>query len=99
MTDENGDPETDLFLFQPFVNYNFGTGWALNFSPAITANWNAADGEQWTVPLGFGISHTTVFAGRPMTIGVQYYDNVVRPDAAAGQQLRFNIQLLYPNRK
>ncbi len=99
MSDVNGDPETDTFLVQPFVNYNFGKGWALAFAPSITANWNAADGQQWTVPLGLGITHTTVFAGRPMSIGVQYYDNVKHPDASPGQQLRFVMSLLYPGGK
>jgi len=99
MTDANGDPETDVFILQPFLNYNFGKGWALNAAPVISANWNAASGQEWTVPLGFGITRTTVFSGRPMNIGAQYYYNVVRPDAGAGQQLRFTISLLYPTRK
>jgi hypothetical protein len=99
MSDVNGDPKTDAFLVQPFVNYNFGKGWALAFAPSMTANWNAPSGQQWTVPLGLGITHTTVFAGRPMSLGVQYYDNVKHPDAAPGQQLRFVISLLYPGGK
>ncbi len=72
LSDEAGDPETDLFLVQPFVNYNFSHGWALAFAPIITANWNADDGNEWTVPLGFGFSRTTVFNRRPMSLGVQY---------------------------
>ena len=61
MTDANDAPKTDVFLFQPFVNYNFGKGYALAFAPTITANWDAPSGKEWTVPLGFGISRTTVF--------------------------------------
>lgn len=95
-------PETftkvNQFLFQPFVNYNFGQGWALSFAPIITANWEGTSGNQWTVPLGLGITRTTVFDGRPMSIGVQYYNNVERPDNGPGQQLRFQIALLYPKR-
>ena len=34
-----------------------------------------------------------------MTIGVQYYYNVERPDGAAGQTLRFTVSLLYPTTK
>jgi hypothetical protein len=99
MSDANGDPETDLFLMQPFVNFNFGKGWALTSGPVITANWNAPSGEQWTVPVGFGISRTTVFGGRPISLAAQYYYNVVRPDAAAGQQLRLVMSFLFPVRK
>jgi hypothetical protein len=96
LTDSGGDPETDLFVLQPFVNYNFGPGWALSFGPLITANWNASSGQRWTVPLGFGVTRTTVFNRRPMTLGVQYYYNVERPDSSGGQQLRFVVSLLYP---
>jgi hypothetical protein len=99
MSDAGGDPETNLFVLQPVVNFNFGKGWALTSGPVMSANLDAEDGQRWTVPLGFGISRTTVFAGRPMSLAVQYYDNVVRPDTGPGQQLRFVISLLYPSKK
>jgi hypothetical protein len=99
LSDAAGDPETDIFLVQPFVNYNFSRGWALSFSPNITANWNAPSGQEWTVPLGIGFTKTTVFNARPMNVGVTYYYNVARPDGSAAQQLRFAISLLYPERK
>ena len=98
-SDAGGDPETNLTLIQPFVNYNFGKGWALAFAPIITANWNAPSGDEWTVPLGFGISRTTVFNRRPMTLGVQYYANVEHPSGSAGHTLRFTVSLLYPTAK
>jgi len=90
--------EIDLLLLQPFVNYNFGQGWAVSLAPVVTANWKAKSGEQWTVPLGLGITRTTVFDGRPMSLGVQYYNNVERPQGAPGQQLRFSVSLLYPRK-
>ena len=94
--DAAGDPETDLFTLQPFVNYNLGHGWALAFAPIMTANWNAAEGNQWTVPLGFGISKTAIFNRRPVSLGAQYYYNVERPDGAPGEQLRFLVSFLFP---
>jgi hypothetical protein len=33
MADAGGDPETNLFTTQPFVNDNFGRGWALGLGP------------------------------------------------------------------
>jgi hypothetical protein len=96
MSDVGDAPKTDLFVFQPFVNYNFGKGYAIAFAPLISANWDAPDGNQWTVPLGLGITRTTVFNGRPMSLGVQYYDNVERPSGSAGQQLKFVVSFLYP---
>lgn len=96
MADEGGSPETNQFVFQWFLNFNFGQGWAISSAPLNTANWDAEDGQQWTVPLGVGITKTTVFSGRPMTVGVQYYHNVTRPDSAAASQLRFVLSLLFP---
>ena len=96
LADAGGEPETNLFTLQPFVNYNAGGGWALSFAPIMTANWDASDGNQWTVPLGLGVSKTTVFNHRPINVGVTYSYNVKRPDGAAGQQLRLVLSLLFP---
>src|SRR4029078_11031765 len=85
MADTGGEPEVNLFTLQPFLNVNFGAGYALGFAPVITAHWDAEPGERWTVPLGIGISRTTVFSGRPITLAAQYYHNVTRPEAGARQ--------------
>jgi hypothetical protein len=95
-SDDGGDPEVNQFLIQPFLNFNFGKGWAIATGPSITANWDAPDGEKWTVPLGLGITHTVVFAKRPMTIGFQFYHNVERPTGAAANQIRLILTLIYP---
>jgi hypothetical protein len=58
-SDNDSPTEVNQFFLQPFVNYNFGKGWAISTGPAITANWDAPDGQQWTVPIGFGITRTT----------------------------------------
>ena len=86
----------NTFTLQPFINYNFGHGWAATSAPLITANWDAPSGEEWTVPLGIGISKTTVFNRRPMNIGLQYYHNVVHPDSGPSDQVRIILALLYP---
>jgi len=96
LADAGSNPETNLFTLQPFVNINFGHGWATSVAPVITANWNAPAGNEWTVPLGLGVTRTTVFNRRPMNLGVNYHYNVKRPDGAAAQQLRFVVTLLYP---
>jgi len=90
--------EINQLLLQPTLNYNFGRGWALSVAPVMTANWKAASGEQWTVPIGLGITRTVVFNGRPMSLGVSYYNNVKGPEAGPGQLLRFSISLLYPRK-
>jgi hypothetical protein len=94
----SGSTRRNQLLVQPFVNYNFGKGWALSSVPIITANWEAESVQQSTVPLGHGLMRTTKFSGRPLVVGVHYYYNVVRPDTAASSQLRFMLVLLYPNK-
>lgn len=97
-SDSGSTTKVNQFLLQPFVNYNFGKGWAISTVPVITANWDAESGQQWTVPIGAGISRTTVFSGRPMTLAIHYYRNVVRPDSAAADQVRFMLVMLFPKR-
>lgn len=94
--DNGGDPEVNQLVVQPFINYNFGVGWAISTAPLISANWNAPSGQQWTVPLGLGITKTTVFNRRPMNIGLQYYHNVAHPDSGPSDQVRIVLALLYP---
>jgi hypothetical protein len=67
-------------------------------SPETNLFWDAASGDQWTVPLGLGVTRTTVFSGRPLNIGMQYFVNAVRPDGSAQRQLRFSMSLLYPKK-
>lgn len=98
--DEGGDPTLNQLTLQYFINYNIGkTGWALLTAPILTANWNAAKGERWTVPVGLGLTKTTVFHRQPLSLGVQYYHNVARPEGAAANQLRFVFSLLFPTHK
>jgi hypothetical protein len=84
------------FYSQPFINYNFKLGWSVSFAPAITANWSAPSGQQWTVPLGAGVSKITLVGKQPFNLSLQYYHNVVRPDNAGADQVRILVALLFP---
>jgi hypothetical protein len=84
-----------LFV-QPFINYNLKRGWAISTSPSITANWAAPSGQQWTVPVGIGVSKITMVGKQPINLLVQYYNNVVRPDATGAYMVRMAFILLYP---
>ena len=57
-------PAVNQFLLQYFINYNLKKGWYLTWQPTITANWEAASGNKWTVPYGGGV-------GRIMKLGFQ----------------------------
>lgn len=98
--DEGADGrETHRFAGQIFANYNFASGWALSSTPLITADWNAPPGQRWTVPVGLGLTRTTLLRKQALSLGLQYYRNVERPDAAALHQLRFTWAFLFPGKQ
>jgi len=97
-----GDDQTteiNQFLFQPFINLNLARGWALSTSPVITANWSAPSGEEWTVPIGLGISKVDRIGARPVSLALQYYHLAEHPSGGADDQWRFVFSLLYPKAK
>ncbi len=95
---ETTTPINNFFL-QPFINYNLKRGWAISTAPAITANWNAPSGQEWTVPIGLGVSKITMVGKQAMNILLQYYHNIERPDNAGADQVRMQFTLLYPKEK
>jgi hypothetical protein len=84
-------------LVQPFVNYNFSEGWYATTSPIITANWEAANDNRWTVPLGGGFGKIFKIEGQAMNGQLQAFYNVVSPDNTGGNwTIRAQLQLLFP---
>jgi hypothetical protein len=83
---------------QPFINYNFpkSPGRYLSFSPIITADWEAAGKERWTVPLGLGIGQIMRFGKQPVNLQAAAYYNIERPSNAAEWQIRLQLQVLFP---
>lgn len=86
-------------FIQPFVNFNLPGGWAISSSPGITANWEDESGQQWTVPLGLGLSKVTVVAKVPLNVVLQYYGNAVAPDDAPSGFVRLQFSLMFPRAK
>lgn len=84
------------FLLQPFVNYNFPGGLYVNSVPIITANWEAAGSQKWTVPLGLGIGKIFHLGKLPVNTQLGAYYNVVHPDDGANWQLRAQVQFMFP---
>jgi opacity protein-like surface antigen len=91
-------PPVNTFLAQPFVNYNMADGWFLTTSPVITANWLAASGQQWTVPIGGGIGRVFRLGAQPISAYVSAYYNAIRPTGTSDWQLRTSLSLLFPEK-
>jgi hypothetical protein len=101
------DHDVNQLLMQPFVNYNFAKGWYAVTAPILTADWTAAKGNQWTVPLGLGggklfrlgdlVGDALGDLGKlPINTQLQAFYNAVTPDYGPDWQLRFQVQLLFP---
>jgi opacity protein-like surface antigen len=89
-------PAVNTGLAQPFVNYNMAHGWYLTTAPIITANWLAASGQQWTVPIGGGFGRVFRVGDQPVNAQIAGYYNAIRPTGTADWQLRATVALLFP---
>lgn len=94
IADYGDDRDINQMLIQPFVNYNFGRGFAATMAPKIIANW--ADNTDWIVPIGGGVSWTTKIADQAVNLGVQYYNNLERARGGADNEVRFIVSFLFP---
>jgi hypothetical protein len=83
-------------LLQYFIVYQLGNGWYVNSAPINTANWKAASGQKFLVPLGAGAGKLVFLGKLPVNGQVGAYYNVVKPDIGPDWQLRVQLQLLLP---
>ncbi len=93
-------PKVNLFLIEPFVNYNFSNGWYLTSTPATTANWKAEDKRnRWTVPVGGGFGKV-MFRGekQPINIRLQGFYFLEKADRAPDWTLQLQFQILFPEK-
>jgi len=97
-TGGSGKNDVNLFTWQYFINYNMPDGWYLVSAPIITANWEADNGNEWTVPFGGGVGKIFRLGKQPMNGQISAYYNSVRPDFAPHWQLRAQLQFLFPKK-
>ena len=92
-------PSVNRMLIEPFVNYNFGSGWHLTSELVITGDWEADAGQRWTVPIGGGVGKLFKVGKLPVDTTLEAFWNVERPDYAPDWQLRFRFTFLLPASK
>lgn len=89
--------EVNHMLLNLFVVRQLGDGWYVNSAPIITADWTAANGDKWIVPVGAGGGKLVFLGGKlPLNLQTQFYYNVVRPDFGPEWQLRIQAQIILP---
>jgi hypothetical protein len=106
--DANADNVNQLLL-QPIINYNFSKGWYFSSVPVITANWEAASDNRWTVPVGGGFGKIMKWGKQPVDLSMAAFYNVEQPNPLVGQgvnldnqgetwTLRLQLKLLFPKK-
>lgn len=88
--------DVSQFLLQPFANFNLKNGWYLLTDMVLTANWDAPEGQRWTIPLGGGAGKLLKIGKQPVNVRAEAYYNVERPVIAPEWLASFTIQLLFP---
>jgi hypothetical protein len=78
----------------PFLDWNLTHAWTLSSSVVITANWQGA--TTWTLPVGLGVSNITVVGRQPVSVGINYFNNVVRRPGTGSSQVRLVSSFLFP---
>ncbi len=90
--------KVNLFTLQYFINYNLPKGWYLSSAPINTANWEADDGNKWTIPLGGGGGKIVRLGKLPINLQTQAFYNIEKPENGPEWQWRLQIQLLFPKK-
>lgn len=83
-------------FLQPFFTYSTRSGFSFTLQTETTANWEAPQGQRWTVPINLLVSKVTRLGSRPMSLalGAGYFAE--RPEGAPRWKLRAVITLLFP---
>ena len=97
--DVAGDDDFDTSITggQYFYTYNLKNAWQIQAQPTFSYNHNAESGDEWTFPLGFGVSKTAVIGKTPVKFSLQYWHYIEQADAFGPDfQVRFQIAPVIP---
>ncbi len=72
--------DTNETTAQLFFAYALGNGWQIESNPIILYDWEAVSGNEWTVPIGVGVSKTIMLGRIPTKLAFDIQNYVVSPD-------------------
>jgi hypothetical protein len=84
-------PDTSQLNLQPIATVFIGDGWSIGYSANILANWKAASGEVWTVPVGLGVGKVVKLGPLPVKFQLALQYMPVHP--TNGQQWNIQVQI------
>jgi len=89
------DADYSTSSLQLFVVHTAGGGWTIGTQPILTYDWEA---EEWTIPVEFYISKTTILGKMPFKFELQVDYYVDQPDVFGPDWLvSFNVTPIVPN--
>jgi hypothetical protein len=94
-TNEDRADVNQTFL-QPFVAYASPTGVTVALNSESSANWEAAEGEKWTVPINVMVNKITRLGPFPFQVGAGAGVYVASPDGGPEWKLRTQFVLILP---
>ncbi len=71
-------------------------GWYLTSASVITANWEAAEGEKWTVPFGGGAGRLIRIGKLPVDFQGQVFYHAKKPKNGPDWGFRLQFKMLFP---
>jgi len=84
-------------FIQPFVAYGAGRGLTITVSSEATANWEADEGDEWTVPLLVQVTKVTNIGPFPFSVGTGIGPYLESPSGGPEWRFRLLMVLILPN--
>lgn len=85
-----------MLMIKPFVYYSLSDHWDLTYVPyGISVYWNKPSGEKMYVPIGGGAQYKTHLGSLGLNLGLQLFNNVVRPTTGTVWDLRLLVELVF----
>jgi len=90
-----GRTDVSQTFLQPFLAFG-QSGWTFTVNTESLANWKAASGEEWTVPINVSVAKVTRLGKRPISFqaGPRFY--VVQPTGGPKWGFRAAMTLIFP---
>ena len=89
--------DTNVTGGQYFYTVNLKNAWQIQAQPTFSYDHEADSGNRLTLPIGIGVSKTTVIGKTPWKFGVQYWHYLEQSDAFGPDfQIRFVVSPVVP---
>ena len=88
--------DVSMLMIKPFVYYSLSDRWDLMYVPyGITVYWLKPSGEKVYFPIGGGGQYKTHLGSTDLNLGLQLFNNVIRPDKGTVWDLRLLVEIAF----